>query len=367
MTKKEEKYQQKLNKRFPNEKLQVIEYTGCKNHSVVQCLSCGQLFQFEKAESSYKKNKHCLCKKCGELAQRKKSFIARLQEKYPYDDLEVLQFDNTHSYCKIRCKKCGTVKEYQQAEYACNHITDYFCHTCVPSKKKQHDATIVRFLNFVSNIENGWLLTDNISTNIDLHSDLVSCKCLECGEINHKNIYDYLRGIKCACKVSTRPKNNQVFQECLEDGYTLISDYKNIYGKVLIKHECGFCYTVTARACWKGYGKCPKCHKKTSKGEQQIKKLLEQNSIDFIREYPVKIKNHNLRFDFYLPILDIFIEYNGIQHYKAIDYFGGVERLQKQQYFDELKRQYANEKLIIIKYDEDIKKSFENKILKFND
>ena len=35
------------------------------------------------------------------------------------------------------------------------------------------------------------------------------------------------------------------------------------------------------------------------------------------------------------------IEYQGIQHYQTNDYFGGKERLNKQQYHDKLKKDYA--------------------------
>ena len=65
-------------------------------------------------------------------------------------------------------------------------------------------------------------------------------------------------------------------------------------------------------------------------------------------------KNINvLKFDFYLPKYNLCIEYNGIQHYQAIDYFGGEERFKQQQKLDTIKQQWCTEnniKLIIIPY-----------------
>lgn len=55
--------------------------------------------------------------------------------------------------------------------------------------------------------------------------------------------------------------------------------------------------------------------------------------------------------------IDYLIEAQGIQHYKAVKYFGGARALHRQQYNDDLKRRYCmqnNLKLIQIPYwDED--------------
>ena len=67
-------------------------------------------------------------------------------------------------------------------------------------------------------------------------------------------------------------------------------------------------------------------------------------------------RNGQLSYDF--AIRDdscgyVFIEYNGIQHYESIDYFGGDSKLKKQKQHDKLKRDYAKKhgyKLITIKY-----------------
>ncbi len=51
-----------------------------------------------------------------------------------------------------------------------------------------------------------------------------------------------------------------------------------------------------------------------------------------------------MRFDFYLPEYDILIEYDGIQHVKPFDIWGGEEGLKLRQYRDKLKTQYAIQK-----------------------
>ena len=96
------------------------------------------------------------------------------------------------------------------------------------------------------------------------------------------------------------------------------------------------------------------------KGEQYVSDFLEKTNIAF--EIHKKFNdlrgtgNGQLSYDF--AIRDdryglILIEYNGMQHYKAIDYFGGEEQFKIQKQHDKLKRDYAKKhgyKLITIKY-----------------
>ena len=60
-----------------------------------------------------------------------------------------------------------------------------------------------------------------------------------------------------------------------------------------------------------------------------------------------------------------FIEYNGIQHYEAIEYFGGITQFEKQKERDSYLRDYCknnNIMLLEIKYDID-SNDIENLIL----
>lgn len=48
--------------------------------------------------------------------------------------------------------------------------------------------------------------------------------------------------------------------------------------------------------------------------------------------------------DMYIPELSMGIEYQGVQHYEAVDVFGGVEGLQNARWRDEIKREKCKEK-----------------------
>ena len=89
-----------------------------------------------------------------------------------------------------------------------------------------------------------------------------------------------------------------------------------------------------------GYG-CPICNQ--PKGEKFIQKYLDNHNIIYEsqkRFNGLKDKTY-LSYDFYLSKQKVLIEYQGKQHFIPMDFFGGEEKLQIQQYHDKLKRDYA--------------------------
>jgi very-short-patch-repair endonuclease len=101
---------------------------------------------------------------------------------------------------------------------------------------------------------------------------------------------------------------------------------------------------------------CPHCNE--SRGENLILKYLKERKIVFEREKNFKeckgIKR-TLPFDFYLPKYNILIEYDGEHHFNVINYWGGKDKLKKQQKTDEIKNLFAvnqNIKLLRIRYNE---------------
>ena len=86
---------------------------------------------------------------------------------------------------------------------------------------------------------------------------------------------------------------------------------------------------------------CPIC--KESKGERTIRILLSNHNIEYIRQASFEDCRDKkpLPFDFYLPTYNSCIEYDGEQHYIAIDYFGGEEYLKYIQYHDKIKNEYC--------------------------
>ena len=161
----------------------------------------------------------------------------------------------------------------------------------------------------------------------------------------------------CKCN-NTKRKTHEDFleelgSECLSE-YEVIDNYINTDTKIHFKHKkCGAMFEITP---WhfihranKKY--CPICYYNTSKGEIIINKFLEENNIDYQKEFI--FPNSKKRFDFYLPELNICIEYDGEQHFIAKDFFGGEQGLLDTQKRDKEKNEYClknNIKLFRIPY-----------------
>ena len=99
---------------------------------------------------------------------------------------------------------------------------------------------------------------------------------------------------------------------------------------------------------------CPNCHE--SKGEIKINRFLDRNNIVYERQKKFDdCKNiFCLPFDFYIPSIRTCIEFDGQQHYKPLDFFGGEEAYEKLKINDKIKEEYCEDNyinLIRIKYD----------------
>jgi len=137
--------------------------------------------------------------------------------------------------------------------------------------------------------------------------------------------------------------------------YSLVK-YKNIRTKVNIICKTHGMFDQIPSGHLDGKG-CHICN--DSKGERKIRTLLENNNIKYIFQKRFKdCKNINpLPFDFYLPDYNLCIEYDGIQHYKSINIWGGEKEFKLRQKRDQLKNEYCeknNIRLIRIRYNENI-------------
>ena len=105
-----------------------------------------------------------------------------------------------------------------------------------------------------------------------------------------------------------------------------------------------------------------------SKMETEISKFLNEQSIEFIQQktYDDLFDIGRLRFDFFIPSLNILIEYDGEQHYyKRRDDPDG-SKLKKTQLHDKMKNEYCeknNIPLLRISFRE--KSKYKEKILNF--
>lgn len=139
------------------------------------------------------------------------------------------------------------------------------------------------------------------------------------------------------------------------------TNYVNYRTKVEIMCPIHGSFWQRADAHLSGQG-CPKCNQ--SKGEKYIEDYLIANNYKYLSQYEVAIDTSInpsgiAKVDFYLPEYNLFIEYNGKQHYIPVEYYGGKFRFEQQQKRDEFIRNYCknnNILLLEIRYDDDIEK-----------
>ena len=91
---------------------------------------------------------------------------------------------------------------------------------------------------------------------------------------------------------------------------------------------------------------CPTCSE--SKGEKKIRVFFENNNINFEQQKTFgKCKNkRELFFDFYVPSKKLVIEFDGEQHYKPNNYFGGIKTFKYIQNNDKIKENFLKENKI---------------------
>jgi len=132
-----------------------------------------------------------------------------------------------------------------------------------------------------------------------------------------------------------------------------------------IKHNlCGMVHLIKIRRFFKYQEVCP-CLR-ASKGERQVAEYL---NVKMIKYYPQYIMKAKYIYDF--AILNgnkivALIEFDGEQHFQAVDVFGGEEKFEEQQSSDCKKNQYAAKckiPLIRIPFNESVYSILDQKLL----
>ncbi|PFF51825.1 MULTISPECIES: hypothetical protein [Bacillus cereus group] len=153
-------------------------------------------------------------------------------------------------------------------------------------------------------------------------------------------------------KLKTHQEFKREIADIYGDEYTLLSEYQGSRVKITVRHKkCNHIFDLNPDSLLVG-SVCIKCN--SSKGEQLIMNYLESKNIEYEKEYTFDdcIYKGKLRFDFAVfkenKIVTL-IEFDGIQHMKPVEHFGGEESFRKRQIKDRIKDEYCilNELLLI--------------------
>lgn len=266
--------------------------------------------------------------------------------KYNYG---LVNYINNNTNVRIICLIHG---EFDQCPRS--HLMGRGCPYC-----SKYKSTFDNFINKANLIHGNKYIYSNVNY-IDSVTK-VKIICPEHGEFEQKPD-GHLNGKGCSLCGGSKKKTTEEFINMSVEihgnkyDYSLVN-YKNTMTKVSIVCPIHGIFKmkpnnhIVKKQC------CPKCN--ISKGEISISNFLKNNKIKF---EPHK-RFHNcknilsLSFDFYLPEYNICIEYDGIQHFESIKYWGGDENLELRKLRDSIKNHYCLSngiKLFRIRYDEDI-------------
>jgi hypothetical protein len=190
------------------------------------------------------------------------------------------------------------------------------------------------------------------------NSDKLEIKCPK-GHVFKQKLNDFCNGHGCPhCAGLARHSFEYIKEQVEKEGFILLeTEYKNAKTKMNMICPNGHHVYVNWNNFSNGF-RCQKCGR--SKGEETIAKYLDEQEIEYVTQHTFKdCKNvYGLPFDFYIPSLNICIEYDGEQHFKPTR-FGSMTQEQAEQGFvrtqqnDNIKNEYCkknNIQLIRIPY-----------------
>lgn len=101
---KKEEFENRIQKRFPTEKFEIINYINLSKPLKIKCLNCNNIIEINVAGNFLAKNKRYGCLNCHGLWRDRELKINKIKEKY---DIINTFIKETHTYYHVKCKECG--------------------------------------------------------------------------------------------------------------------------------------------------------------------------------------------------------------------------------------------------------------------
>lgn len=223
-------------------------------------------------------------------------------------------------------------------------------------------------IDLTNQIFGSWKVIEFDKERSNSHGSYWKCICLNCNKIKSVRSTHLRSGrsTSCGCSMSKVKIGDRFgFLEAIS-----INNEKSGLGKGnfwnCYCHNCGGTNIVNASNLIQNRSLSCGCAK-MSKGEYEIEQFLKNNNIKYNKQYSfsdlVGDNNYPLKFDFIIYLNSpVLIEFQGKQHYEAIEFYGGQKSFLKQQQRDNLKRDFCKKnkiKLYEISYKDNIQKRME--------
>lgn len=265
---------------------------------------------------------------------------------------------NGKSIVYTKCDYCGEVTKtnYRNFLRGRKNIDKDSCTHCVGNKcaeitlKKRQNEYFPKIKAMCAS--KGYVLKTP-KEDIVNNKTYITYECPSHGE-HRMRIANFLNGKGCpGCKSDNASERNRFDREYIiravaECGGELTNpdDYINNHTKNLkIKcPSCGNIFTTSLVVFTQHGGQvCENCYSSESIGEMRIRMCLEENGIEFIQEHWFcDCRDVNpLPFDFYIPTMNLIIEFDGRQHFEDAGLFS--YSIEKTRAHDAIKNKYCED------------------------
>lgn len=393
--------------RILNPSVEVVgEYVSTNTPILVKCKLCDKLFYKKPNDLKNGLLHNCTKQKWVKPMFTKKqseSLVNKIHNVYwNKNNIEIFPLSDSYTDLKCKCKKCGNEWD-ASLDFLSKECVCSVCNTkkriVKTSGRKEHLYKL--FLNSY-----GIRLLSKSGSTLHCHCDIcdtdfkidgymkrMKISCPNCKVQNKMIVKSGMSNIRRKCEKMEHCvlHNDFLCKECLmmeskyysvDEVFDLISELNQsisivsskpnlIDAKTEIECECKICgnrYITRPVYLLNGFGGCRICS--MSKGEREIRVYLENKHIDYVQEKSFDDLRYRskLRFDFYLPTYRIAIEYDGLQHFKPVNFSGNnkndyIKIYEEQLKRDKLKNLYCEKNkilLIRIKYNENVASILDN-------
>lgn len=292
----------------------------------------------------------CGCPKCAnKIPITEDMFKEILKDVHSQNIFLISSYTNKTNKVEVQCK------EGHKWQTTPNHLIKrkQGCRKCHTLSKRMSDS---QFKKILKENHQGEIIA--LEKYVQSKTRL-KVKCMKCGKIYSTEPRNVMRN---GCHNCANRRTPEEFEKKLKEMHlneiVALEKYKTHRDYIKVRHKCGFIWSVqSGELIRKDPAGCPLCA--SSKGNKLIQKILVKNNIEFEREkrFPTCKYKIPMPFDFFIPQKKILIEFDGEQHFIAIDFWGGQKGLEERMAKDNIKDEWAkknNYKLFRIKFDANI-------------
>lgn len=314
----------------------MVVYTKNSNKVRIKCNTCELIFDQTPASHIGKKSG---CPRCAGALVTTDSFVQKARSLHgsTYDYSKVVYNTATTDVIII----CTIHGQFLQTPN--HHLSGHGCHICGGSKPHTRETFIERAHAVHGIGRYDYSAVTSVNGKIG-----ITIECNICSNVFIQDASSHLAGHGCSVchhtKIGAIRRHTKEYFVALAESkrgagrydYSMVN-YIDSHTKVLIKcNTCMNTFEQVPISHTKKHG-CPYCNE--SRGEKYIATALDLATVKYDRQsiLPATLK----KFDFYVPIVDLYVEFQGIQHFQVVNHFKSVEGFIKRLASDLLKMNWT--------------------------